>query len=240
LERKALAALLDRPKRCPGALPFSQISAKRMIFERLNQEDEPMNFRQLLAFRGIHYLATRFGWKKLRSQAFDAKYKSGDWSFRNEGSGELADVVRRYLNSGDLLIMGCGGASILKDFKASELKSSLGIDLSEEAIRLASHFSSKTISFRVADMTTFKCPYPVDVILFSESLNYVPEIRQEALLRRLAADLKPTGAFVVTFAQSIRYKDMLDGIRHNFQVLEDKTFSGSIRHLIVFRLRPPG
>jgi SAM-dependent methyltransferase len=194
-----------------------------------------MNYRQFLALPGIHYFAWRFGWKKLRSQAFDAKYRSGDWSFGDDGSGALASVIRDYLNKGDLLIMGCGGASILKDFQTDEISSSLGIDLSEEAIRLANRFASKNITFYVADMMTFKSPHAVDVILFSESLYYIPENKQQLLLRQLSADLKPSGAFIVTLAESKRYKGMLDSIRHHFCVLEDRTFSGSARHLLVFR-----
>jgi SAM-dependent methyltransferase len=196
-----------------------------------------MKFRQLLAAKGIHYLATRFGWRKLRSMAFDEKYRRGDWNFSADGTGELAPVLCRYLGEGDLLVMGCGGASILKDLEAANLKSALGIDLSPEAIRLAGRFASEKISFQLADMVTFRCPHPYDVILFSESLYYVPGTKQESLLRRLAESLKPGGVFVVTIAQARRYMDILDGIRKNFAVLEDCPFSGSDRHLIVFRLR---
>jgi 2-polyprenyl-3-methyl-5-hydroxy-6-metoxy-1,4-benzoquinol methylase len=195
-----------------------------------------MKLQKLLAARGIHYLATRFGWQKLRGLAFDEKYRQGDWNFSTEGTGELAAVIRHYLREGDLLIMGCGGASILKDLEASKLKSALGIDLSSEAIRLAGRFASEKISFQLADMVTFQCPRPYDVILFSESLNYVPVASQESFLRRLAESLKPGGVFVVTIAQAKRYADILEGIRKSFHVLEDRPFSGSSRQLIVFDL----
>jgi 2-polyprenyl-3-methyl-5-hydroxy-6-metoxy-1,4-benzoquinol methylase len=196
-----------------------------------------MKLRGLLATRGIHYLATRFGWQKLRSLAFDEKYRRGDWNFCTEGTGELADVVCRYLGEGDLLVMGCGGASILKDLPAPNLKSALGIDLSQEAIRLAGRFASEKISFQLADMVTFECPQPYDVILFSESLNYVPLAEQEPFLRRLGKSLKPNGEFIVTIAQAKRYADMLEGVRRHFAVLEDRSFSGSNRHLLVFNSR---
>jgi 2-polyprenyl-3-methyl-5-hydroxy-6-metoxy-1,4-benzoquinol methylase len=196
-----------------------------------------MRLRRILAFKGIHYFVTRFGSRKLRGLAFDEKYRRGDWNFRAEGTDELAAVIRHYLGEGDLLIMGCGGASILKDLDAANLKSALGIDLSQEAIRLASRFASEKIVFQLADMVTFQCPRPYDTILFSESLNYVPVTAQESLLRRLAESLKPGGVFVVTIAQAKRYADILEGIRQNFAVREDRQFSGSNRHLLVFNLR---
>jgi len=91
-----------------------------------------------LAARGLHYFVTRFGWDSLRSAAFDEKYRRGDWNFEGEASQELSSIVRKYLRGGDLLIMGCGSASILQGFDSSTFVSVLGLDLSTEAIRLAS------------------------------------------------------------------------------------------------------
>ena len=194
-----------------------------------------MRISQLLATRGIHYLATRFGWHWLRSVAFDEKYRRGDWRFDTDGGRELTAVLDRYLRKGDILVLGCGGASILKELEAEAFHSALGIDLSEEAIHLASRFASDKIAFLVADMETFKCPQPFDVILFSDSLYYVASVRQVQLLRRLARDLKPGGALVATFAEARRYQSILERIRRNFSVLEECSFSGSDRHVIAFR-----
>ena len=193
-----------------------------------------MNLRQILATKGIHYLVTRFGWGKLRGLAFDEKYQRGDWNFRSEGKGELADVVTRYLRKGDLLIMGCGGAAILEGLEAAGLNSALGVDLSQEAIRIAGRFASTRVAFTVSDMETFECLREYDVILFSESLYYVSSNGLVPLLKRLAGRLKPGGVFVVTFAQAARYRDILSKIRRNFAVLEDRSFSRSDRHLVVF------
>lgn len=191
-----------------------------------------MRIKQLLAAKGIHYLVTKFGSLKLRGLAFDEKYRRGHWIFPSDDG--LSAVIHRYLRGGDLLIMGCGGASVLEGVESQGLKSVLGIDLSQEAIRLASRFTSDKISFQLADMVTFVCLHPYDLILFPESLYYVPVASQESLLKRLAEHLKPGGVFVATFAQAKRYNNMIDRIRRNFVVLEDRRFSASNRHLIVF------
>jgi 2-polyprenyl-3-methyl-5-hydroxy-6-metoxy-1,4-benzoquinol methylase len=193
-----------------------------------------MNLRRLLAVRGIHHLVTRFGWRKLRGLAFDAKYRSGDWNFSADGSSELANLVVGYLRQGDLLIMGCGGASIIEGLGAGTYATVLGVDLSHEAIRLAGRYASDRVSLQLADMVTFECPRPYDVILFSESLNYPSASDRETMLRRLSRQLKPGGVFVVTIAQAARYASILESIRKNFTVLVDRKFSGSTRHLIVF------
>ena len=194
-----------------------------------------MKFKQLLAARGIHYAVTRFGPAWLRGLAFDAKYQRGSWRFQEEVTGELSAVVRQYLKKGDLLVMGCGGASILAGLEADGLNSALGIDLSEEAIRLAKRYASEKVSFQRADMISFVCPKKYDVILFSESLNYVPHGSLDAFLERLVADLKPGGSIISTLAQPKRYEEILKHIRQRFAVEVDCNFSGSVRHLIVFR-----
>jgi 2-polyprenyl-3-methyl-5-hydroxy-6-metoxy-1,4-benzoquinol methylase len=84
-------------------------------------------------------------------------------------------------------------------------------------------------------MVAFQCPRDYDVILFSESLNYVPLSRQEELLKKLAGHLKPGGAIVVTLAQAKRYHAIIELIRRSFKVLEDRKFTNSERQLLVFR-----
>lgn len=190
--------------------------------------------KRLLAARGIHYLVTRFGSRKLRALAFDGKYQSGRWGSHHDGGGELAAMVSQYLRKGDLLILGCGGATVLEGLEASGLNSALGVDLSAEAVRLASRFASSRVAFLVQDMELLKWNSDYDVILFSESLYYVPAQRQLPLLRRLGNHLKHGGVFIVTLAEPKRYADILNLIRGGFDVRVDRAFGGSFRHVIVF------
>lgn len=191
--------------------------------------------KQLLAARGIHYMVTRFGPKKLRSLAFDAKYERGDWSFNRESSDELPATVRSYGHGGDLLILGCGSATIFASLPPLDFSSVLGVDLSEEALRRASRFANANVSFVAGDMVTFHLARPYDVILFPESFYYVPSSKQLGLLKRLCENLKPNGAFIVTLAQAERYRSIIEVIRGSFHVLEDRNFESSKRHLLVFR-----
>lgn len=212
-----------------GGKPHHTVSESRYGFEI-----KEMRLKQLLAARGIHYFVTRFCPARLRGLAFDEKYRRGDWNFKGESSDELPSVIRKHLRGGDLLVLGCGGASILDSFEPAAFTSVLGVDLSTEAVRLASRFARNNIVFQVGDMVTFQCPKDYDVILFSESLYYVPSSRQEELLKRLAGHLKPGGVFIVTLAQAKRYHAIIELIRRSFNVLEDRKFENSERQLLVF------
>jgi 2-polyprenyl-3-methyl-5-hydroxy-6-metoxy-1,4-benzoquinol methylase len=192
--------------------------------------------RPLLAKRGFHYLATRFGPAAIRAAAFDAKYAGGDWHFHADT--ELAQAVLPYLGDGVILIMGCGGAAILDALPAGRLTRVLGIDLSSEAIRLARRHSGENVAFRVDDMRTAPCDDgPYDVVLFSESLNYLTPTEQLDLLRRVGTRLSRHGVIVVTLSQGTRYKDIVERIRDQFALIGDRALAASGRSLQVFRPR---
>jgi SAM-dependent methyltransferase len=189
---------------------------------------------RLLALKGIHYLVTRFGSRSLRSLAFDEKYRRGNWDHHNDGGSELTSIVLRHLRNGDLLVLGCGSATVLDGVETSGLNSALGVDLSREAIRLASRFACARIHFLIQDMELLELTSSYDVILFSESLYYVPLYRQSALLQRLSNHLKEGGVFIVTLSEPKRYAEILNNIRGLFDVQEDRPFVGSSRHILVF------
>jgi len=191
--------------------------------------------RWLLNLQGIHYMTTRFGWKSLRGRAFDARYQDGQWRFDDGQEAALAVVVRQYLQGGELLLMGCGGASILASLSDSHLVRVIGVDLSGEAIQVASRFTSETVSFEQQDMMVCRVDGTFDVILFSESLYYLREDRQVQLLRRLSSQLKSDGVFVVTQAHLSRHNSLLDRLSDQFDVLENHRMGPSDRWVVVCR-----
>ena len=190
---------------------------------------------RVLSTKVIHLLVTRLGPCSLRRLAFDARYKDGSWRFAGDAHGEFPRVVARYLRGGDLLVVGCGGASVLQGLSLDEYRSVLGIDVSPEAIRLANRHASSTVSFQVADVETFDSADRYDQILFSESLYYIAAGRQIGLLDRLSRLLKPNGIFVVTIADPVRYRRLLARIRAHFKVVEDRSLSNTRRHLLAFQ-----
>lgn len=192
---------------------------------------------RVLRWRGIHYLVTRCAPTRIKSLAFDEKFRAGDWNFAKDGPDELAAVIKTRAHGGDVLMMGCGSASIMADIKAEEFTSILGLDISGEAIRLANRHSAPNVSFQQGDMVSFQSKKAFDLIIFSESFNYVPFYEREPLLRRLCQKLKPSGCILITIAQAHRYRGILTLIRAKFSVLDDRRFQGSNRHLMAFRPR---
>jgi trans-aconitate methyltransferase len=190
--------------------------------------------RALLQLRGVHWVTTRFGPKRLRSLSFDEKYVSGSWSF-NSDSPDLAQVVTKYSGGGHILVLGCGTCPIINDLAPSSYETLHGVDLSEEAISRARARATERTSFETGDMADYRCARKYDVILFSDSLNYLPRRSREHVLRRYRECLNQNGRIVVTIAQPQRYADILELLREKFSVDLDRALDGDERRVVVFR-----
>jgi trans-aconitate methyltransferase len=191
------------------------------------------SFRKLLCVPGVQYVTTRWCGKTLRRWSFDEKFRSGGWDRFSEPPSELVEIVQRHAAGGHILMLGCGHASIAGVLPAESFASILGIDLSTEAISLASRRANHRIRFEVGDMLEFQSEQKFSVILFSESLYYIKASQREALVRRMVRMLTPAGRIVITVAQPDRFAAMLQMLRDNFTVTDDRNLPGSSRHVIV-------
>lgn len=184
----------------------------------------------LLSRRGIHYLATRYGWPSLRAAAFSAKYRAGHW--RNGEDLALSDLVTKYAGtSGDILLMGCGGAALADSV---DFKSLVGVDLSIDAVGVANGRRVPGTKFSVGDMEAHTPDGAKDAIIFDDSIYYVPAKRIVGLLERLRRHLKPGGVFIASIAHPGQWTDLLEIIAGNSASIE-KQITASGRITLVFR-----
>lgn len=196
--------------------------------------------KPFLAWRGLHFFATRFGWPALKRAAFDAKYQSGDWAFTLE-CPELVDLVVHHCQQGRIAVLGCGSNALGRALPEASYSSLTGFDLSPDAIAFAREHSPSDQDFTVADMTTFTPAFAsFNLMVFPESLYYVPAAQTLEVLRRVAGGLTASGRIIATFAQPDRYAGHLNIIRANFRIEESRPLvSGKSRHAIIFQPHQP-
>jgi SAM-dependent methyltransferase len=192
----------------------------------------------LLNAPGIHYLIRRFGTWKLRQAAYDARTLSGKWDYSpDDVSPVLVEAILRYAGRGKVALMGCGTGALAAVLDRSGCPCILGIDLSTVAIERATMRGLAHARFEVADIASWDGREKYDAIVFEESLYYLRPKERVPVLTRLQLSLTPTGAFVITVSDAVRYRAMLDMIRSQFHVLEDrdKATWDSGQRLLVFR-----
>jgi trans-aconitate methyltransferase len=192
------------------------------------------NLKGLRVAKGVFYLLTRYAGSAMRRCSFDEYYKSGRWDYLDsDHSREMVRVVEKYANKGRILDMGCGPGILVSLLNPGSFEYYRGIDASSEAIALAQKRAGEKIGFEIGDIQSYECEDNFDLIVFEESLYYVPFFRYQ-LLNRYAKWLRPGGVFIVTVADPRRYAQMIRMIRGKFRVLEDRSFQNSKRLLLVF------
>lgn len=182
-----------------------------------------------LSTRGIHYVATRFGWPALRSRAFDSRFAA----WKDATDPLLASIINRHAHGADLWLMGCGTAGVLASVNVAGFDYVHGADISETALGQARRRFPRA-RFYLRPMEECGVYFKADAIVFPESLYYVANSRQVPLLQRLRLRLSVRGVLIVTLAQPHRYAGLVESIRRHFTVIDEQRFPSG-RLFLTFR-----
>ena len=193
---------------------------------------------KILSMKGVLYVVTRFGGTRLRRIALSGRHASGGWNFLEQSSvREMVSLAEEHCSHGRILDMGCGTGSLGAALDPQQYESYLGVELSKPGLEKALSRGLTKPRFEAGDIQTFDTDERFDLIVFEETLYYVNPLIRRKTLERYSRLLKPGGRIIVTAAEPKRFANMLDMIRSDYEVLEDRTFTNSRRHLMVFRLK---
>ena len=193
-------------------------------------------FGKILIIPGIHYVITRYAPNTMKRLAFEQKMKQGIWDYTvSDKSDELLNAVQKHTRNGNILCLGCGGGSLAAALPVDSFERFIGVDISREAIKKAKKYENEKIKFELDDIRSFHSDLHFDVIVFEESLYYVPSFQRLKMLKRYKEYLTDEGVFIVTTDQYNRFKKMITMIRKQFKMIEEKFFRNSSRHMCIFR-----
>ncbi|EPY11889.1 MULTISPECIES: class I SAM-dependent methyltransferase [Paenibacillus] len=118
-------------------------------------------------------------------QQWDEEYKSNAWDYLSDITeyarySVVYGYIRKFIGTEGILDMGCGTGILFDMLLDSEKQGYTGIDLSQEAIKVASAKSSLN-QFHCGDINHYVPAKKYDVIVFNESLHYVPNTPQKLL-----------------------------------------------------------
>ncbi|SMF90077.1 2-polyprenyl-6-hydroxyphenyl methylase / 3-demethylubiquinone-9 3-methyltransferase [Paenibacillus uliginis N3/975] len=117
-------------------------------------------------------------------QQWDEEYRSNMWSYLSDITeyarySIVYGYIRKFVADEGILDMGCGTGILYDMLLDSEKDVYTGVDLSEEAIKIASSKTSKR--FHCGDINQYVPTKRYDVIIFNESLQYVPNTPSKLL-----------------------------------------------------------
>ena len=152
----------------------------------------------------------------------------------------MYQYVEKYARGGSILDLGCGSGNTGNELDATRYTSYLGVDISDVAVQRAMERSTRTgraafSAYVRSDIQRFVPDRKHAVILFRESLNYVPSSSIVPVLKRYIGFLDREGVIVVRLYDRLRHSSIVDAIRRHFQVIEEYVPTDEPTIVLVFR-----
>ncbi|MCY9513258.1 class I SAM-dependent methyltransferase [Paenibacillus apiarius] len=150
-------------------------------------------------------------------QQWDEEYKSNVWDYLSDITeyarySVVCGYIRKFIAEEGILDMGCGTGILYDMLLDSEKEVYTGVDLSQEAIKMASAKSTKNI-FHCGDINQYVPEKQYDVIVFNESLHYVPNTPSKLL--EYSKFLTPNGVIVSSLYSHKNTQDLAYTIIEN-------------------------
>jgi SAM-dependent methyltransferase len=178
-------------------------------------------------------LLQQYGTTWVKRRLWDSEYAVGRWTCLESMPNDCVYThVERYAKGGSVLDLGCGPGTTGTELASHSYSSYLGVDISEVAIQRAilraeEHDRAGTNKYVQADIFSFEPPQKYDLILFGDSLYYVPWRQIRSMLSRYETYLEQGGAFVARI-YGHRYQPIIEIIEQNFDVLEKEVYADEV------------
>ena len=192
----------------------------------------------------VRALLQAYGTKNVKKHLWDSEFSNGRWDCLDDTAGDCVyRYVEKYANQGSILDLGCGSGSTGNELDAHTYRHYTGVDISDVAIEKARRRSGENRrtaqnEFFQSDIFSYVPQRPFDVILFRDSIYYVPWARIAGMLNRYAGHLERTGVFIVRMASVTgKYKTIVDTIESHFDVVERYVSEQPQAIVLVFRPR---
>lgn len=183
----------------------------------------------------------RWGSERSKAALWDEEFARGQWDYlENTRSDPIYTYLERYARNGNILDLGCGSGNTSSELNYTAYRSYTGVDISAVAVEKAATRCRKDgrqskNSYVRGEIETFVPNGTYDVILFRESLFYIPCDRIEAVLDRYSSYLTRNGVIIVRMCDQEKYAAIGKLIISTFRLLERHSSAEYADVIFVFR-----
>ncbi|MFO1478373.1 MAG: class I SAM-dependent methyltransferase [Verrucomicrobiota bacterium] len=148
-------------------------------------------------------LKQRWGTASMKRELWNREYAEGRWDSIDDTSGDpVYPFIEKYCHGGSLLDLGCGKGSTGCELASPAYAFYTGVDIADVALQQAGQRSaalgrSTKNRFVQSDIALYEPDRKYDVILFRESIYYIPKARVPSVLERYKSHLTPRGVFII-------------------------------------------
>jgi len=155
----------------------------------------------------------------------------------------IQSTLEKFARCGHILDLGCGSGTASLDLASAAYSSYTGIDISDIAVRKAKERAQAAgradrNEYYQSDIVTYVPARKYQVIIFGDSIYYIPHDQIDELLKRYSRYLENDGVFVVRIHdESGKHKPILDTINSHFHIVERdvRVVDGAEVSIVVFQ-----
>jgi 2-polyprenyl-6-hydroxyphenyl methylase/3-demethylubiquinone-9 3-methyltransferase len=188
-------------------------------------------------------LVQRYATGGIKKRLWDHEFASGRWECLDNMAGDcLYSHVERFANRGSILDLGCGPGATGSELAFESYSSYVGVDISTVAIEKAKDRASQIgraskNTYFCGDIFTYVPTGLYDVLVFGDSMYYVPWPQILGMLRRYSSYLTQNGVFVARL-YGRRFQPIINTITEHFEVIEAQTYPLDSDEIYVLAFRP--
>ena len=194
--------------------------------------------------RGIRQ---RWGSPETKQRMWDWEYAGGRWDYCDHTpDAYIYEYVYRFCRNGNVLDLGCGSGNTGNEMDTARYGRYTGIDVSHVAVKKAAARSAATgrtekNQYVQGDILEVVPEGTYDVILFRESIYYVPLPKIKGVLDRYAGYLAAQGVIIVDVSgtKPERARKILEIIEAGFRVMEKESPKKAGDFIAVFKPAAP-
>jgi SAM-dependent methyltransferase len=187
-------------------------------------------------------LIQRHGTVSAKKQLWDREFSRGRWQCLEQLLDDsVFRCTEKYVHHGSILDLGCGPGTTAVELDRGAYGLYTGVDISEVAIRKAKekipqNGHASRIEYFQADIIDYVPTRQYDVILYGDSIYYIPQRQIAATLARYSGCLKNGGVFIVRiFDVTGKHRSIVEIIENSFEVVEKQLDKRSEAAVFVFR-----
>ena len=212
--------------------------------KEVREQDEMfLDFAQRVRNK-VRGLLLAHGTKRIKRSLWNAEYAGGRWDHLARTLGDcLYPRLEQYGNGGSILDLGCGSGNTGTELDANTYHDYTGVDISDVAIdkareRAEEDGRAEKTRYIQWDITSYEPTQRFDVILFRDSIYYVPRPKVKGMLDRYSKFLKRGGVFIVRlWTVKGKLRSTVDLLETNFEIVEKIVSGPSDTVVLVFRQR---
>jgi 2-polyprenyl-3-methyl-5-hydroxy-6-metoxy-1,4-benzoquinol methylase len=183
-----------------------------------------------------------WGTSRMKQEMWDREFGNGRWDHIESTKGDCVyRFVEKMARGGRILDLGCGSGNTGVELRRDAYKEYVGVDISKVAIDKAEARAKGdgrvNHVYYQSDILDYRPDRKFDVILFRESLCYVPMGKVKRTIDHFLGSLTEDGTIIVRLCDRAGYSKYVDLVRSNYRIIEEFEEPGSKTIIQVFQAR---